>query len=193
MLIYIIELVGTRRTYFNIPKLVPLMRIKELESLVIDAIFVVTFYVSNKCRFKFLLKFQKIERQPPHKFILTYPTMPSLSSLPSLHLLDYSTANSIEHFIQYYTFFSTVGLLMNAVRFFYYNFVTPDRKDEEIKQLRAEVENLTNVLEEVVKHLNRTRTSENYDTEKADFVDESEDEMDEKEKPAAPAEEKKDN
>jgi len=119
--------------------------------------------------------------------------MPSLSSLPSLHLLDYSTANSIERFIQYYTFFSTVGLLMNAVRFFFYNFVTPDRKEEEIKQLREEVENLTNVLEEVVKHLNRTRTSENYDTEKADFVDESEDEMDEKEKPAAPAEEKKDN
>ena len=38
MLIYIIELVGIIRTYFNIPKLVPLIRIKELESLVIDAI-----------------------------------------------------------------------------------------------------------------------------------------------------------
>ena len=76
---------------------------------------------------------------------------------------------------------------MNAVRFFYYNFVTPDRKDEEISQLRAEVENLTNVLEEVVKHLNRTRTSENYDTEKAEFVDESDDEEEkEQEKPEAP-------
>jgi len=79
---------------------------------------------------------------------------------------------------------------MNAVRFFYYNFVTPDRKDEEISQLRAEVENLTNVLEEVVKHLNRTRTSENYDTEKAEFVDESEEEEQEQEqeqeKPEAP-------
>lgn len=103
--------------------------------------------------------------------------------MPSLQLLDYSTANSIEHFIQYYTFFATVGLLMNAVRFFFYNFVTPDRKEEEIKQLREEVENLTNVLEEVVKHLNRTRTNENYDTEKAEFVDESEDE-DEDETPA---------
>ena len=82
---------------------------------------------------------------------------------------------------------------MNAVRFFFYNFVKQDNKDTEIQQLREEVENLTNVLEEVVKHLNRTRTSENYDTEKAEFVDESEDETDEKEKPAAPAEEKKDN
>jgi len=77
---------------------------------------------------------------------------------------------------------------MNAVRFFYYNFFKPDRKDEEISQLRAEVENLTNVLEEVVKHLNRTRTSENYDTEKAEFVDESEEEEQEQEqeKPEAP-------
>jgi len=80
---------------------------------------------------------------------------------------------------------------MNVVRFFFYNFITQDNKDTEIKQLREEVENLTNVLEEVVKHLNRTRTSENYDTEKAEFVDESEDEMEEK--PTTPAEEKKDN
>ena len=114
--------------------------------------------------------------------------MPSLSSLPSLQLLDYSTANSIEHFIQVYTFFSSVGLLTNVVRFFFYNFFTPDRKDEEIGQLRAEVENLTNVLEEVVRHLNRTRTSENYDTEKAEFVDETEEEEKEQEKPdEAPA------
>ena len=80
---------------------------------------------------------------------------------------------------------------MNVVRFFFYNFITQDNKDTEIKQLREEVENLTNVLEEVVKHLNRTRTSENYDTEKAEFVDESDDEMEEK--PTTPAEEKKDN
>ena len=181
---------GTRRVYFNIPKLVPLIRIKEPESLVIDAIFVVTFYVTDKSKFKFLLKFQKIERQPPHKFILTYPTM------PSLQLLDYSTANSIEHFIQYYIMFSTMGLLMNIVRFFFYNFVTQDNKDTEIKQLRAEVENLHNVLEEVVKFLNRNRN--NYDEEKADFVDESENENEqeqEQEKPDAPhaEDEKKDN
>jgi hypothetical protein len=99
-----------------------------------------------------------------------------MPSLPSLHPLDYYTANSIEHFIQYYTFFSAVGLLMNVVRFFFYNFITQDNKDTEIKQLREEVENLTNVLEEVVRHLNRTRTSENYDTEKAEFVDETEEE-----------------
>ena len=87
-----------------------------------------------------------------------------------------------------------MGLLMNIVRFFFYNFFTPDRKDEEIRQLRAEVENLHNVLEEVVKYLNRDKTRENYDTEKAEFVDESEDEEDEKEKTAQPAEdEKKDN
>jgi hypothetical protein len=115
--------------------------------------------------------------------------MPSLSSLPSLHLLDYLTANSIEHFIQYYTFFSTVGLLMNAVRFFFYNFITPDRKDEEIKQLREEVENLTNVLEEVVRFLNRN--PKNYDEEKAEFVDESEEDDEneqekEQEKPEPP-------
>jgi hypothetical protein len=111
-----------------------------------------------------------------------------MPSLPSLHLLDYSTAKSIENFIQYYVMFSTFGLLMNAVRFFFYNFVTPDKKNDEIHQLREEVENLTNVLEEVVKHLNRTRTSENYDTEKADFVDESEEQEQEQEQeqPEAP-------
>jgi uncharacterized coiled-coil DUF342 family protein len=90
--------------------------------------------------------------------------------------------------------FSTFGLLMNLIRFFFYNFFTPDRKDEEIRQLRAEVENLHNVLEEVVKHLNRNRKT--YDEEKAEFVEESDDEEEEKEeaaqaKPAA--EEKKDN
>ena len=76
---------------------------------------------------------------------------------------------------------------MNVVRFFFYNFVTPDRKDEEIRQLREEVENLTNVLEEVVKHLNRTRTSENYDEEKAEEL------WSDDEKAEKPAEEKKDN
>jgi hypothetical protein len=128
-----------------------------------------------------LLKFQKIERQPPHKFILTYPTM------PSLQLLDYSTANSIEHFIQYYIMFSTMGLLMNIVRFFFYNFVTQDNKDTEIKQLRAEVENLHNVLDEVVRYLNRNKTRENYDEEKAEEL------WSDDEKAEKPAEEKKDN
>ena len=145
---------------------------------------------NRKSKFKFLLKFQKIERQPVHKFIITSPTM------PSLQLLDYSTANSIEHFIQYYIMFSTMGLLMNIVRFFFYNFVTQDNKDTEIKQLRAEVENLHNVLDEVVRFLNRNRN--NYDEEKAEFVDESEDEEEKEKKesvpPAPPAEnEKKDN
>jgi len=81
---------------------------------------------------------------------------------------------------------------MNLIRFFFYNFVTQDNKDTEIKQLRAEVENLHNVLEEVVKFLNRNRN--NYDEEKADFVDESENEK-EQEKPEAPQaeDEKKDN
>jgi hypothetical protein len=115
-----------------------------------------------------------------------------MPSLPSLQLLDYSTAKSIENFIQYYVMFSTFGLLMNAVRFFFYNFVTPDKKNDEIHQLREEVENLTNVLEEVVKHLNRTRTSENYDEEKAEELWSDDEKADEKEKPA-PAEEKKDN
>jgi len=92
--------------------------------------------------------------------------------------------------------FSTMGLLMNIVRFFFYNFVTQDNKDTEIKQLRAEVENLHNVLDEVVRFLNRNRN--NYDEEKAEFVDESEDEEEKEKKesvpPAPPAEnEKKDN
>ena len=79
---------------------------------------------------------------------------------------------------------------MNLIRFFFYNFVTQDHKTEEISQLRAEVENLHNVLEEVVKHLNRNR--KNYDEEKAEFVEESDEE--EKEEAAKPAsEEKKDN
>ena len=69
---------------------------------------------------------------------------------------------------------------MNIVRFFFYNFVTQDNKDTEIKQLRAEVENLHNVLEEVVMFLNRNKTRENYDTEKAEFVNESDDEEKEK-------------
>ena len=115
-----------------------------------------------------------------------------MPSLPSLQLLDYSTANSIEHFIQVYTLFSTVGLLMNVVRFFFYNFFTPDKKNDEIHRLREEVENLHNVLDEVVKYLNRTRTSENYDEEKAEELWSDDEKADEKEKPV-PAEEKKDN
>ena len=105
--------------------------------------------------------------------------------MPSLQLLDYSTANSIEHFIQYYIAFSTFGLLMNLIRFFFYNFVTQENKDTEIKQLRAEVENLHNVLEEVVKFLNRNRN--NYDEEKAEEL------WSDDEKAEKPAEEKKDN
>jgi len=104
----------------------------------------------------------------PNSSILS-PTM------QSLQLLDYSTANSIERFIQYYTFFSTIGLLMSVLRFFFYNFFTPDNKDMDMDNLRTDVENLQNILEEVVKHLNRNRN--NYDEEKADFVDaEEEDE-----------------
>jgi uncharacterized protein YlxW (UPF0749 family) len=99
--------------------------------------------------------------------------------MPSLQLLDYSTANSIEHFIQYYTFFSTIGLLMNVVRFFFYNFVTHENKDAQIRHLKEEVENLNNVLEEVVKYLNRNRN--NYDEEKAEFVDETEEEKEQME------------
>lgn len=93
--------------------------------------------------------------------------------------------------------FSTFGLLMNVVRFFFYNFVSHDNKTEEVRQLKEEVENLHNVLEEVVKHLNRNRKT--YDEERAEFVEESdeeEDEEDEKEpaEPAKPAEDqKKDN
>ena len=117
-----------------------------------------------------------------------------MPSLPSLHLLDYSTANSIERFIQYYIAFSTFSAFLNVLRFFYYNFFTPDKKDEEIKQLRAEVENLTNVLDEVVKFLNRTRTSENYDEEKAEELWSDDEKVEKKEAQAAPpAEEKKDN
>uniref|UniRef100_A0A6C0LQV5 Uncharacterized protein n=1 Tax=viral metagenome TaxID=1070528 RepID=A0A6C0LQV5_9ZZZZ len=110
-----------------------------------------------------------------------------MPSLPSLHLLDYSTANSIEHFIQYYIMFSTFGLLMNLIRFFFYNFVTQDNKDTEIKHLRAEVENLHNVLDEVVRYLNRNKTRENYDEEKAEEL------WSDDEKAEKPAEEKKDN
>jgi len=102
--------------------------------------------------------------------------------MPSLQLLDYAAANSIEHFIQYYIMFSTFGLLMNLLRFLFYNFFTPDSKDTEIRHLKEEVENLHNVLEEVVKFLNRNRN--NYDEEKAEFVDESEDEMQKETKPA---------
>ena len=88
--------------------------------------------------------------------------------------------------------FSTFNVLMNIVRFFFYNFVSQDNKTEEIRQLKEEVENLHNVLEEVVKFLNRNRKT--YDEEKAEFVEESDEEEEEKEPaPAVPAEEKKDN
>lgn len=81
---------------------------------------------------------------------------------------------------------------MNIVRFFFYNFVSQDNKTEEVRQLKEEVENLHNVLEEVVKFLNRNRKT--YDEEKAEFVEESDEEEEEKEPaPAVPAEEKKDN
>jgi len=84
--------------------------------------------------------------------------------------------------------FSTFSVLLNIIRFVFYNFFTQDNKDTEIKQLRAEVENLQNILEEVVKYLNRNH--ENYDEEKADFVDKNEEK--EKEEPAA-ADDKKEN
>lgn len=88
--------------------------------------------------------------------------------------------------------FSTFNVLMNIVRFFFYNFVSQDNKTEEVRQLKEEVENLHNVLEEVVKFLNRNRKT--YDEEKAEFVEESDEEEEEKEPaPAVPAEEKKDN
>jgi oligoendopeptidase F len=109
--------------------------------------------------------------------------------MPSLQLLDYSTANSIEHFIQYYTFFSTVGLLMNIVRFFFYNFVSRDNKTEEVRQLKEEVENLHNVLEEVVKFLNRNRN--NYDEEKAEELWSDDEKEKEKAQAEPPTEEKK--
>jgi hypothetical protein len=83
--------------------------------------------------------------------------------------------------------FSTFGLLMNLIRFFFYNFVTQDNKDTEIKHLRAEVENLHNVLDEVVRYLNRNKTRENYDEEKAEEL------WSDDEKAEKPAEEKKDN
>ena len=135
-----------------------------------------------------MLKFQKIDAKTPIK----PSSLPFI--MPSLQLLDYAAANSIEHFIQYYVMFSTFNVLMNLIRFFFYNFVTQDNKDTEIKQLRIEVENLHNVLEEVVRFLNRN--PKNYDEEKAEFVDESEDEEEqEQEKPEAPPaeNEKKDN
>ena len=80
---------------------------------------------------------------------------------------------------------------MNIVRFFFYNFVTQDNKDTEIKQLRAEVENLHNVLEEVVKFLNRNRN--NYDEEKAEELWSDDEKEKEKEEAQPPTEEKKDN
>ena len=83
---------------------------------------------------------------------------------------------------------------MNVVRFFFYNFVSHDNKTEEVRQLKEEVENLHNVLEEVVKFLNRN--CKTYDEEKAEFVEESDEDEDEKEpaEPAEPAEDqKKDN
>jgi len=70
---------------------------------------------------------------------------------------------------------------MNIVRFFFYNFVTHENKDAQIRHLKEEVENLNNVLEEVVKYLNRNRN--NYDEEKAEFVDETEEEKEVQEKP----------
>ena len=102
-------------------------------------------------------------------------------------MLTCSISSSVEQLIQYYVMFSTFNVLMNIVRFFFYNFVSQDNKTEEVRQLKEEVENLHNVLEEVVKFLNRNRN--NYDEEKAEFVEESDEE--EAAKPAA--EEKKDN
>jgi len=77
---------------------------------------------------------------------------------------------------------------MNIVRFFFYNFVTHENKDAQIRHLKEEVENLNNVLEEVVKYLNRNRN--NYDEEKAEFVDETEEEEKPDEAPQADDEKK---
>ena len=114
--------------------------------------------------------------------------------MPSLPMLTCSISSSVEQLIQYYVMFSTFNVLMNIIRFFFYNFVSRDNKTEEVRHLKEEVENLHNVLEEVVKFLNRNR--KNYDEEKAEFVEESDEDEDEKEpaEPAEPAEDqKKDN
>ena len=87
--------------------------------------------------------------------------------------------------------FSTFSVLLNIIRFVFYNFFTQDNKDTEIKQLRAEVENLHNVLEEVVKFLNRNRN--NYDEEKAEELWSDDEKEKEKEEAQPPTEEKKDN
>jgi len=71
--------------------------------------------------------------------------------------------------------FSTMSLCMNILRFYFYNFVS-DNKNDKIRDLKDQVENLHNILEEVVRFLNRK--PETYDEEKAEFVNTDEAEKD---------------
>ena len=101
-------------------------------------------------------------------------------SLIGLH--DYVTATAIENVLQYYVFFAVAGLLLNLARFFHSNVLTLDRKDEEVQTLKAQVENLHNVLEEVIKILNSRRQTYNEEKvveETEEVIEESEDEKEE--------------
>ena len=88
--------------------------------------------------------------------------------MPSLPMIDFNSAIAIERLVYYYVMFSTLNMLVTIIRFFYETCFSPD-KDHEIRELKAEVENLHNILEEVITFVTRNRN--NYDEEKAEFVE----------------------
>ena len=90
---------------------------------------------------------------------------------------DYLTAHAIHNFTEYYVIFATLGLLIHLLRFFFYNYLKSDNHQEEVSDLKEQIENLNNVLEAVIKHVTRDQT--NYDEEKAEFVEETKDEKEE--------------
>jgi hypothetical protein len=84
-------------------------------------------------------------------------------------ITDYLTAHAINNFTECYVILAILGLVVNMIRFFFYNCQKSNDAHNKIKDLNEQIDNLHNVLEEVVNHLNRT--NKNYDEEKAEFVD----------------------
>ena len=83
---------------------------------------------------------------------------------------DYLTAQAIHSFTEYYVIFAIIGLVTNVLRFIFYNFMKSNNHQEEVSDLKEQIENLHNVLEAVIKHVTRDETQD--DTEKADATQE---------------------
>ena len=87
-------------------------------------------------------------------------------------------------FITYYIFFTTIGILMNVMRFLFDHYFLPENHDMQMKVLEHRVQLQENIMEELIRHLNslrrkvedRARTRVGVDVEKESMKNESDSE-----------------